>query len=605
MPQTLNLEIIENGQTAFTASVESPVEVGRQRSGEPEPYTLIAPGTAGLVRLLVARQREGNVSRQHARLEATEDGTVRVENLSAVPLEFDCGPPLASHASGEYRPPFTLLFPARSLRIERGDSIDAYGLRSLDGATIGPGAFLPAAASPLPMVLRGEALSALVGWLQTTLGVLQCSIGSLDFLDKAVEAMVSIVGLDSGRALLFEGGQWKVRAAYPASAAADREPSRRVLDSVRREKRTFWQEPSLAAVSEEHSLRMVQTVVAAPLLDRDGKVCGALYGERRLAAGRLPRPVGQLEAVLVDLLAGGVAAGLARQEQERAALEAAVRFEQFFTPELARHLIREPNLLEGRNAEVTLLFCDICGFSRITERLGPAATVRWVGAVLDELSRLVLDEHGVLVDYVGDELLAMWGAPWSQADHARRGIRTALAIIDAIAGLNARWRETVGEAIDLGLGLNTGTAHVGNTGSRYKFKYGPLGNTVNLASRVQGITRYLGCRVLATAATWQQVGDGFIARRVCRARVVHIYEPVDLYEVAASGDAQREAFFRESQAALEALEREEFLAATATAEALLQQHPGDGPLRLILARAAPRLVSPDAPFDPVWTPPGK
>jgi adenylate cyclase len=606
MPHTLRLEIVENGQTVFTARVEGAVvELGRQRSGEPEPYRLITPATSGPARLLVARQPEGNISRQHARLESTPAGTIRVENLSAVSLAFDCGPALASHESAEHTPPFTLLFPGRSVRVERGESMDAYGLRSLDGATIGPGAFSAASRPPLPAVLRGEALGALVGWLQTTLGVLQCSIGSFDFLDKAVEAMVSIVGLDSGRAILFEGNQWKVCAAYPPSAAADREPSRRVLDSVRREKRTFWQEPSLAAVSEEHSLRLVQTVVAAPLLHRDGSVRGALYGERRLAEGKPPRPVGELEAVLVDLLAGGVAAGLARQEQERAALEAAVRFEQFFTPSLARHLTREPNLLEGREAEVTLLFSDICGFSRITERLGPGVAVRWVGAVLDEVSRIVLAEDGVLVDYIGDELLAMWGAPGSQPDHALRGVRAALAIVDALPELNAHWQKTLGEPMDLGLGLNTGPAHVGNTGSRYKFKYGPLGNTVNLASRVQGITRYLHCRPLATAATWQQLGEGFIARRVCRARVVNIAEPVDLFEIAAAGNAEREAFFRESQAALEALERGDFRAAVTIAEALLEQHPSDGPLRLTLTRAAHQLASIDAPFDPVWTLPGK
>jgi adenylate cyclase len=606
MLHPLNLEIVENGQTAFTTRVECAVEIGRQRSGEPEPYKLIAPAASGPARLLVARQPEGNVSRQHARLEPTPTGTVRVENLSAVPLVFDCTPALAPQASAEYTPPFTLLFPGRSVRVERGDSADAYGLHSLDGSTIGPGDSPPASGSlPLPAILRGEALSALVGWLQTTLGVLQSSLGSVHFLDRAVEAMVRIVGLDSGRALLFEHDGWQVAAAHPEEDAADWEPSRRVLDNVRREKRTFWQEPSPAAVSEEHSLRLVQTVVAAPLLRPDGTVRGALYGERRLVEGKLPRPVGKLEAVLVDLLACGVAAGLARQEQERAALAASVRFEQFFTPELARHLAREPDLLEGREAEVTLLFCDVRGFSRISERLGPVGTVRWVGGVLDELSRLVLAEGGVLVDYIGDELLAMWGAPEAQPDHARRGMRAALAMVDALAELNAHWRQTVGEATDVGIGLNTGPAHVGNTGSRYKFKYGPLGNTVNLASRVQGITRYLKCRLLATAATWQQLGEGFIARRVCRTRVVHIAEPVDLFEVEAAGDVQREAFFRESEAALEALEARDFGRATAAAGALLQQHPGDGPLRLTLARAAQMLINEDVPFDPVWTPPGK
>src|SRR5262249_19084877 len=156
------------------------------------------------------------------------------------------------------------------------------------------------------------------------------------------------------------------------------------------------------------------------LLDRAGRVIGALYGERSREGPPTPGG-GKLEAILVDLLACGVATGLARQEQERAAVQAQVRFEQFFGPELARHLQQEPDLLEGREAEVTLLFCDIRGFSRVSERLGPAGTVRWVGDVMGELSECVLAEGGVLVDYVGDEMLAMWGAPRPQADQASRG----------------------------------------------------------------------------------------------------------------------------------------------------------------------------------------
>src|SRR5204863_6773170 len=111
---------------------------------------------------------------------------------------------------------------------------------------------------------------------------------------------------------------------------------------------------------------------------------------------------------------------LARQEQERAALQAQVRFEQFFGTELACQLCQEPDLLEGREAEVTLLFCDVRGFSRVSEKLGPAGTVRWIFDVMGDLSKCVLDEGGVLVDYVGDELMAMWGAPQEQPDQSER-----------------------------------------------------------------------------------------------------------------------------------------------------------------------------------------
>jgi adenylate cyclase len=601
MSQMLTLEVTENGQTVFTAETEGPIEMGRQRSGEPEPYQLLTTA-AGQARLLVARQREGNISRQHVVIDAVPGG-LRVHNLSPASLEFESGPPLASNTVAEYPPPIALRIAGRSIRVEHGAAMDSYGLRSLDGATIGPGSFQGRAPSMFPAFI-GKAPDALVGYLQTTLGVLQSTLGAVHFLEQALEAMVHILGLSSGRAILWDGNVWKVLASAPAGLA-DWEPSRRVLDRLRQAKCTVWQEPSTAAVSESESLAFLQTVVAAPLLNAEGRIVGALYGERRMQDGHLPRPIGKLEALLIDVLACGVATGLARQEHERAAVAAQVRFEQFFTPELARHLAREPTLLDGRDAEVTLLFCDIRGFSRISGRLGPAGTVEWVGAVMDELSGHVLDEGGVLVDYIGDELLAMWGAPQAQPDHVQRAVRAALRINASLPALNARWQQMLGEPIDLGIGLNTGVARVGNTGSRYKFKYGPLGHTVNLASRVQGVTKYLKCRLLVTAETRSRLGPDFIARRVCRTRVVNIAEPVDLFVVAPAGDPAEEAFFRQSEAALALLENRDFAGAAGGAGALLQQHPGDGPLRLTLARAAAMLVNEEAPFDPVWAPPGK
>src|SRR5207253_1283749 len=105
----------------------------------------------------------------------------------------------------------------------------------------------------------------------------------------------------------------------------------------------------------------------------------------------------------------------------------------------------EPGLLEGRTADVTVLFCDIRGFSGVSERLGPVRTVAWVGDVMRELSRHVLDEQGVLVDYIGDEMLAMWGAPREQSDQAPRAVRAGLAMLDALAVIDQRWQTDLGE----------------------------------------------------------------------------------------------------------------------------------------------------------------
>src|SRR5262249_14941830 len=261
---------------------------------------------------------------------------------------------------------------------------------------------------------------------------------------------------------------------------------------------------------------------------------GALHGDRRQRSAAAPQ-ITKLEAMLVEVLAGGLAAGLARLKHEQAAVAAQVRFEQFFTPDLARQLAARPELLTAQDREATVLFCDIRGYSRISERLGPARTLAWSSDVLGALSDCVLAQRGVVVNYIGDELLAMWGAPEDQPDHPRLACRAALAMLDRLPALDERWQAELGEPLAVGVGVNTRMACGGNIGSPCKFLYGAQGHTVNLASRVQGATKYLKNRLLVTGATYHRLGGDVPGRRLCRVRVVNIAEPVDLYELTPPG----------------------------------------------------------------------
>jgi adenylate cyclase len=213
--------------------------------------------------------------------------------------------------------------------------------------------------------------------------------------------------------------------------------------------------------------------------------------------------------------------------------------EQFFPPEVVRHLLDRPEALQcGRSADVTILFCDIRGFSRVSERLRhtPEKMVQWISSVMGALDECVLRYEGVLVDFIGDELLAMWGAPQPQPDHARRACRAALDMLACTARLSDDWRGIVGEETTVGIGINSGPVSVGNTGTKRRFKYGPVGNTVNLASRIQGATKYLKAPVLVTQATRDQIGNEFASRRLARLQVVNINQPVTVYELAPVGE---------------------------------------------------------------------
>lgn len=284
----------------------------------------------------------------------------------------------------------------------------------------------------------------------------------------------------------------------------------------------------------------------------------------------------------------------------------------YFTPQLARYLLRHPEeLTEGRRAEVSILFCDIVGFSRVSERLGAEQSIRWVGDVLTSMSSCIMEEEGVLVDYTGDQVMAMWGAPSEQKDHADRACRCAIAMRGALPDLCSRWFEMVGEPTDVSIGVNSGEAFVGNIGTPQKFKFGALGNTVNLASRVQSATKYVRSRVLITAATRDRIAGDFPLRRIGKVRVNNIVEPVDLHEIGASASArdgkEGVAKLREDyEKALNCFEATDFRAASAILGNVILAFPDDGPSLLLMSRVVDEILRNDAEgFDAVWTLSGK
>ena len=228
----------------------------------------------------------------------------------------------------------------------------------------------------------------------------------------------------------------------------------------------------------------------------------------------------------MQLLAAAVGANLARSMAQRTR----VQFEQFFSPDLVRELQRDAKLLEGRTDEVTILCSDLRGFTALSERLGAQKTCRMLRDMMERLSERICEQGGAIVDYAGDGILAMWNAPARQSDHAERACRAGLAMLGELPALNARWGDEAAGGLALGIGINTGEALVGNTGSTRKFKYGPHGHAVNLASRVQDATKKLGLPLLITAATRERLPAALLTRRIGRVVLPGVREPVVAYE---------------------------------------------------------------------------
>ena len=175
-------------------------------------------------------------------------------------------------------------------------------------------------------------------------------------------------------------------------------------------------------------------------------------------------------------------------------------------------------------------------------------------------------------------------------------------MLNELPAINSQWAERLGGIIRLGVGLHTGRAQVGNSGSRRRLKYGPRGHAVNLTSRVEAATKVFGVSCLLTAATRQALTTDLPLRRVCRARLTGMVEPVDLYELPAAANqpnwsAQREQY----EAALKLYERNEMAPCRQACQAILRDlGDSDAPTIWLLARAEQRLSAGDVPFEPVF-----
>jgi adenylate cyclase len=607
MTASFQLRVIdEDKKTVFISDYSKRVEIGRQDRGEPGPYS--HRFEVDRWRLVVAPLTEDTVSRHHLSLEPLSESRFRVRNSSrAIPIRLTGGEEVKPGEALDLPIPSQLMLGRKTLRVVATET-SSNDLNELPQATLPPGAFdtLGTRAGGLNLFdPKGTDPAEMIRGLRAAMEVLQAAATSSDFFEKAAQAAAEIVGLDSVSVWLLKDDEW-VEQRPAAVGGEDKQganrqsggmrppASRHVLNKIRQRAKTLWNKPE-ANASATTSLESVASVVAAPILNRQGEVIGALYGDRAFLG-----PPSRQRGDITEVQAGGIAAGLERLKQEEAAVAARIQFQQFFTADLAKHLEQNPDLLKGRESEVTLLFCDIRGFSRVSEKLKSDKTVEWINDVMGVLSDCVLAHQGVLVDYIGDELMAMWGAPTEQPDHATLACRAALDMLEKLPEMVARWKPILGEDFDLGIGLNTGTARVGNTGTVRKFKYGPLGTTVNLASRVQGATKHFKARLIITGQTKAAIEDGFATRRLGKVRVVNIDKPVELYELVHCDYPDWSTIQNAYESALDHFEAGHFRPAAGLLANIQVNHPSDGPSLILLSRVINALCEAE-PFDAVWT----
>ena len=487
----------------------------------------------GLVRRVLIN--DPCTSRDHLRLEELPDGRVRVLNLSQTRCAtLDNGVQIATGEHSDIPAPFAVVIGTTTLRVTQSGN-----------AEVGSAEVLQTIAQPIRSLARDHSIPGLMSlgatpapeslmrWLELVLSLFQSSSDLEEVYRRAAEALVRIVGLDLGLVLRQAEGGWVIAASHVHSDSVRISFSRTLMQHVVTQRRTFYQDPRQL---QAESLSGVSAAVVSPIFGLTGEVVAALYGVRSRRPGGPTgiRWIEQLEAQLVQLLAAAVGLSFTRAVATRTR----ILFEQFFSPELARELERNPNLLEGRSQQVTVLCSDLRGFTRMSERLGPQETFRIIGEVMEHLSKPIIAFGGAIVDYAGDGILAMWNAPVEQPDHAVRACRAALAMQNEMPTLNGKWQPIVGCALEIGIGLNTGEALVGNTGSSYRFKYGPHGYTVNLTSRVQDATKKVGLPILLTEPLRKLLPAEFILNPTAPVQLPGVAEEQPLYalrgEVPAS-----------------------------------------------------------------------
>jgi adenylate cyclase len=206
-------------------------------------------------------------------------------------------------------------------------------------------------------------------------------------------------------------------------------------------------------------------------------------------------------------------------------------FGQYVPPELVDEMAKDPERynMEGKSEELTVLFSDIVGFTSISESLAPRELSQFINDYLTAMSMVIRNNRGTLDKYIGDAIMAFWGAPVADPEHARQAVITAMAMQSELEKLRVQMRARGWPDIHIGVGVNTGNMRVGDMGSKLRKAYTVMGDAVNLGSRLEGLTRIYGVGIIVGPNTKEAVKD-IVFRELDRVRVKGKDEPVAIYE---------------------------------------------------------------------------
>ena len=222
-------------------------------------------------------------------------------------------------------------------------------------------------------------------------------------------------------------------------------------------------------------------------------------------------------------------------------------FGQYVPPEIVDEMSRNPDgnfSVEGESRELSVLFCDIRGFTTISESLAADELKQLLNQFFTPMTRIIFEKRGTIDKYVGDMIMAFWGAPVQDPGHGQHAVEAALAMLDQVVAMRAEISARNWPEVNVGIGINTGVMNVGDMGSEYRRAYTVIGDAVNLGARLEGLTKYYGVRLIVSKTTAAGL-EGILLRCLDRVKVkgkhesVTIFEPIGL-SASVSGEMAKE-----------------------------------------------------------------
>lgn len=338
--------------------------------------------------------------------------------------------------------------------------------------------------------------------------------GELDLdrlLNTVAEATFQVLNVDRVAILLLDPASGDLVPAASRSRLGDAE-SLRVPQSIARkavEERVALQTDNAAADERFTGKSVVQQSVrgamCAPLLAEGNLVLGLLYVDNLATPGSFSEEDLQFLVAFGGIAAGGIRAARSAEAAQR---EAATRanFERYFAPTVAADIASRQGAVQagGTRRPLTILFSDIRGFTTLAESMPPDAIAELLSGYFTEMVDVIFEHGGTLDKFIGDAIMAQWGAPIGHPDDAQRALRAAVAMQAAVRRINARWAAQGRPTISIGIGINYGEVFAGNIGSHRRLEYTVIGDPVNVASRV--CSAAAPGEILLTEAFFRQLG---------------------------------------------------------------------------------------------------